>query len=163
MGKVQIQNQGKKPVWLDVLIVQIGQIWARVFRELSTAEKSTLKITYFCQCPSLWFSNWAKTKFSFKFQPVCMGQMLESSDFEQPATDPSIISIESSTKNLEEPKGLEKTLKMQLFVNALAFGGLILSKSDFWGLMSQDFSFGSKQKSCQMMAEKKSKEENSVF
>ena len=38
-----------------------------------------------------------------------MGQMLESSDFEQPATDPSIISIESSTKNLEEPKGLEKT------------------------------------------------------
>ena len=92
-----------------------------------------------------------------------MGQMLESSDFEQPATDPSIISIESSTKNLEEPKGLEKTLKMQLFVNALAFGGLILSKLDFWGLMSQDFSFGSKQKSRQMVAEKKSKEENSVF
>ena len=28
MGKVQIQNQGKKPVWLDVSIVQIGQIWA---------------------------------------------------------------------------------------------------------------------------------------
>ena len=49
----------------------------------------------------------------------------------EPAMDPSIISIESSTKNLEEPKGLEKTLKMQLFVNALAFGGLILSKSDF--------------------------------
>ena len=130
-GKVANSESGQKTSLIGCFNCSNRTNLSRVFRELSSAEKSTLKITYFCQCPSLWFSNWAKTKFSFKFQPVCMGQMLESSDFEQPATDPSIISIESSTKNLEEPKGLEKTLKMQLFVNALAFGGLILSKSDF--------------------------------
>ena len=130
-GKGANSESGQKTSLIGCFNCSNWSNLSRVFRELSTAEKSTLKIAYFCQCPSLWFSNWAKTKFSFKFQPVCMGQMLESSDFEQPATDPSIISIESSTKNLEEPKGLEKTLKMQLFVNALAFGGLILSKLDF--------------------------------
>ena len=104
---MQMANFGKMALIFDGKVAnsELGQKtsligcfnWSnlsRVFRELSTAEKSTLKIAYFCQCPSLWFSNWAKTKFSFKFQPVCMGQILESSDFEQPTTDPSIISIE---------------------------------------------------------------------
>ena len=55
MGKVQIQNQGKKPVWLDVSIVQIGQIWAESSGNWAQLKNQLLKLHIFVNAQAFGF------------------------------------------------------------------------------------------------------------
>ena len=55
MGKLQIQNQGKKPVWLDVSIVQIGQIWAESSGNWAQLKNQLLKLHIFVNAQAFGF------------------------------------------------------------------------------------------------------------
>ena len=64
-GKVANSESGRKTGLIGCFNCFNWSILNQVFRELSSAKNTNLKIANFCQCANLWWSDMERIEFAF--------------------------------------------------------------------------------------------------